>query len=439
MKTALVIPKGKKEMPGIKTVARPSLGVCYLKAFLKEKKGQEVKVFHQVDETNDQMVGKILDYGANIVGFSTMSCVFPTGISIANSLKAKSGDIVTIFGGEHISGYYADEEKFGLLTRMFFENPSIDFAIPFEGEYALAGLIRALEEKLDLDNVPGIVFRRGDKVMITPPIGRVENLDDLPIADRTDLPYDKYCSANEPPLEYMHTTRGCPYGCTYCSCPISNKGKPRSNSADRVVDELIHIYTNFKRRDFFFADELFTFNRKRIKEICKRLIEEEIDVNWRIFARVSDVAKGRLDLDLMRRAGLRRLFFGVESMNPETLKRINKKTNPEQIKQAVEIAHGTGIEVWGSLMMGYPWESEEDLRKSLDDYLIMVDSGQIIHTYVALITPFPGTPFHTFCIENNLILDPNYVYSDCTYPVIKTPMPMEKLRDIFESFLERLK
>ncbi|TSD01391.1 MAG: radical SAM protein [Parcubacteria group bacterium Athens0714_25] len=443
MKIALVVPCGQKNMNAMGNVARPPLGACYLMAYLKANGYADVRVFHQIDETDEEMIEKIISFNPNVVGFSTMSCVFPNGVLLARSLKIKKPNIVTVFGGEHITGIFVDETKYGssTLSQTLKNHPEIDFAVPFEGEITLLELVQTLKIGSNFSEVDGIAFIRNGELFATKSRQRISNLDTLPIADRSDLPYEKYHSIDESPfLEYLHTTRGCKFRCKYCATPISNPGKVVACSAERIIKEIQFLYDTFDRTWFFFCDELFTFDPIRVEKFCRGLIRGGLsrEIHWRCFARVDDVSRGKINLALMKKAGCNGLFFGIESMNPETLRRLGKGTNPEQVKTAVETATEAGIDVWSSLMIGYPWETERKLHKSLNDYLFFVKKGLIKHTYVAFITPFPGTEFYRQCIKNDWIIRSDFLESDCSYPVLKTPLSKEVLIKIYQNFLSKV-
>jgi radical SAM superfamily enzyme YgiQ (UPF0313 family) len=443
MKIALVVPNGQKNMNAMGTIARPPLGVCYLKAYLLQNNFFEVKIFHQIDETNDEMLTKIISFNPSVVGFSTMSCVFPDGIHLAKSLKIIDPNIFTIFGGEHISGIFVDETKYGssILTATLKNYPEIDFVIPFEGELTFLELLETIKVNGTFSNVAGIAFLKNEKVIITKSRSRIYDLDALPIADRSDLPYEKYHSPDDSPyLEYLHTTRGCKFKCKYCATPVSSPGKIAACSAERILEEITFLHHQYNRKDFFFCDELFTFDPDRVKIFCRRLIETGLSqkIHWRCFARVDDISKGKVDLSLMKNAGCNGLFFGIESMNAETLRRLGKGTNPTQVTIAIETTAKAGIDAWGSLMIGYPWETEEALKKSLGKYLNLVNQGWIKHTYIAFITPFPGTTFYQDCLRNNWIANPNFLKLNCNKPVLKTPIKESVLIEIYQDFLKKV-
>ena len=441
MKVALVAPGGKKEMEGMNQVARPPLGVCYLKSYL-ENNGHDARVFHQVCESNSELTEKVLEFNPNLTGFSTMSCVFDESVKLAQKLKEQNSDIITVFGGEHVTGCFAEDQKYepGFFKESC-ERDGIDYFIPFEGEKPLLNLIKGLESRLHKQDIKGILFKDNGEWKYTGQVPRVMNLDELPSPDRSDLPYDKYCSIDEASdLEYMHTGRGCRFKCSYCATPVSNPGRVVANSAERVLDEMEDRYKNHGRTHFFFADELFTFDPMRVAKICQGIKDRGLQgkIQYRVFARVDDVAKDKLDLKTLKESGCNGLFFGVESMNQETLNRLRKGTTPEMIEQAINKTYESGIPVWSSLMIGYPWENEEQLNSCLDRYAKLVEQGKVAHTYSAFITPFPGTDFHHYCRSNDLIINPNYLRSDCSTPSLKTLIPGEKLIEIYNNFRRRI-
>ena len=441
MRVALVVPGGKKEMEGMNQVARPPLGVCYLKSYLQEN-GHEARVFHQMDETDSELVQKISEYDPQLTGFSTMSCVYDEGADLARRLKSVNPKMKTVFGGEHVTGCYAEDQRYesGFLKNSC-DQEGIDYFIPFEGEKPLLNLVSGLENKTSEEDISGILFKQDGKWKYTGQVPRIQNLDELPIPDRSDLPYEKYCSVDESnDLEYMHTGRGCKFKCSYCATPISSPGKVVANSAKRVLDDMQDRYENHGRTNFFFADELFTYDPERVADICKGIEDRGMKgkINYRIFARVDDVSKGKINLDMLKESGCNGLFFGIESMNAETLKRLRKGTTPEMIEEAINKTYNSGIPVWTSLMVGYPWETETQLRESLKKYE-EISKGKVFHTYSTFITPFPGTEFHYNCRKNDLITNQDYLRSDCSIPSLKTPISEERLIEIHKDFRRRIK
>ncbi len=443
MRIALVVPNGQRDMNAMGNVARPPLGVCYLKSYLAREGFSDVKIFHQVDENNSELIEKILSFKPNIVGFSVMSCAFSKGVLLAKLIKKHNSEIKTVFGGEHITGIFVDETRYGskMMTKTLKNNNCIDFLIPFEGEISLSNLVKGICEQKSFEMIKGIVYRDFAGIHLNTKEVRIENLDDIPIADRGDLPYKKYHSIDDAnDLEYMHTTRGCKYNCTYCATPVSNPGSVAKNSAARIFSEMDLLFNQFKRKSFFFCDELFTADPERIRELCHALIDSGIgsQVDWRVFARVDDVSEGKIDLLLMKRAGLKGLFFGVESLNLRTLRKLGKKTTVNQVRRAIEITHNAGIDVWCSLMIGYPWETEAELMETITNYLTIKDAGFVRHTYVAFITPFPGTPFYNFCVRNKLISNHRFLELNCNEPVLRTPIKNKRLIEIYNDFLVRI-
>ena len=177
------------------------------------------------------------------------------------------------------------------------------------------------------ETVSGLAYREPDGQIrrneLRPPI---PDLDSLPLparhlrrpvrlrpADNADLHAD------------IFTSRGCPGRCAYCAGGLFGK-KFRFRSADSVVDEMISIHRDYGTRHFYFVDDAMTMDRDRARRICERLIGEQHGFTWHMMTRIDAVDEELLEL--AARAGCVQIEFGVESGNPETLKRIHNRIRP---------------------------------------------------------------------------------------------------------------
>jgi radical SAM superfamily enzyme YgiQ (UPF0313 family) len=138
-------------------------------------------------------------------------------------------------------------------------------------------------------------------------------------------------------------------------------------------------------REISFEDDNFTDHRKRLTELCNRLIDEEIELVWSVNARIDTVDEEMLKL--MRRAGCWYISYGVESGSQETLDRIGKKITLDMIRQRIELTRTCGIEAKGFFIIGFPWETEQAIRETVDFALSLPLSDLNIFP----LTPFPGT------------------------------------------------
>jgi radical SAM superfamily enzyme YgiQ (UPF0313 family) len=149
--------------------------------------------------------------------------------------------------------------------------------------------------------------------------------------------------------------------------------------------DLIKHLMQLGYREISFEDDNFTDHRTRLTEICTRLIDERIDLSWSVNARIDTVNEDMLRL--MRRAGCWYISYGVESGNQETLDRIGKKITLDLIRERVELTRRCGIEAKGFFIIGFPWETEQTIRETVDFALSLPLSDLNIFP----LTPFPGT------------------------------------------------
>ncbi len=424
MKVLLISPSTGKEDQQVARVRKEPLGACYISAFLR-KNGHFTRVIDQFDKSDNQVLNEVKSFQPDIVGFSTMTYNYPDGILLAERIKQENKNIPIIFGGSHASG-----------VPEIVKEKVIDFAVIGEGEKTTLELINFLQEKNnDFEKIKGISFLKNNKVIITPSRPRIKNLDSLPFPDRSNLPMKKYKGYglkypyNRNNLATIHSARGCRYSCTFCSSVVTWKGDWFARSAKNVVDEMEHLINDYKINDIFFADEDFMKDKNRIYEICDEIIRRKISISWTCFSKITDIEHNLLKR--MKEAGCTGPMVGIESMNDETLKKIAKKITTNDIKDAVKIMNEEGMITWGTYMIGYPWETFEELNSGLKK----LKKLKVDYIYLAFITPFPGTPFYNQCKKDNLINTDDFRQYDCTRTVLKTPLPQcdyYKMRRKFE-------
>jgi radical SAM superfamily enzyme YgiQ (UPF0313 family) len=183
----------------------------------------------------------------------------------------------------------------------------------------------------------------------------------------------------------MITSRGCPWKCTYCSSHVTMGRRYRFLSADYVVAEFEELYHQHGVKNIVIWDDLFTFKHDRVYEICNRLIQKGIKVNWSCMSRTD-----RMEPDLaqiMRQAGCRMISFGIESGNEGTLARIRKNVKLDVVEKAIESCRKAGIRTQGSFILGFPWETPEEME---DTIRFALKSRLEIAIFFSF-TPYPGT------------------------------------------------
>lgn len=281
------------------------------------------------------------------------------------------------------------------------ETPA-DAVVMGEGELTAVELAAATAAGRGPAGIKGVAYLENGAVKINPDRELIENLDSIAMPAWDLFDQDLYIHSSTSilpsPRAYVITTRGCPYQCTYCYHPFQNQ-RIRSHSAERVVAEIKLLKERYGVKGIVFGDDLFTVDKKRVREVCRLLIEGAVGVKWMAAARVNTV-----DLELlkyMREAGCVSLGFGVESASPVILKNIKKYATAEQAAAAIKACREAGIYPACSFMIGNVGETPE----TVEDSVRFMIANDLPPTTFFFSTPYPGTELYAYAKEKGLIKD----------------------------------
>jgi radical SAM superfamily enzyme YgiQ (UPF0313 family) len=223
---------------------------------------------------------------------------------------------------------------------------------------------------------------------------RIHNLDDTPLPNY-DILMDKYSSEG---YAHLLTSRGCPYSCRFCASNSLWHRKLTYKSVGRILKEMEIIYNRFRPNHFTFWDEVFTVNRKRLAEFCSRY---DLPAKWRCDTR-ADVISDEM-VAMMKKAGCDQMSIGVECASDATLKYIGKHERRADFVNAAEILNRHNIQWKAYCMIGFPNETEEDIRETLR----FTKSLKPFRITLSFFTPYIGTDMFAECKRLGLITD-NY-------------------------------
>ena len=266
----------------------------------------------------------------------------------------------------------------------------------------------------DCDENCSIKQRDGIRIVNNGPREFIQDLDSLPFPAYDLMPLEKYTVLGHR-LEHfpMITSRGCPFGCRYCSSSLFLGRKFRARSPKNVVDEIEWLVGDFKAKYIAFSDDTFTLSKRRVIEICDEIIKRNLDIKWSCSSRVDTISKELLEK--MKDAGCSAIYYGVESASQRVLNYYKKRINLERVKEAVKLTKKAGIEVICSFIIGSPYETKEDMKATLKFALkLNPDYAQF-----SILTPYPGTDIYREAKEKNLLLTENFDNYTAGKPVIK--------------------
>ncbi len=340
------------------------LGITYLGTILKNN-GFSV---HLLDATaknwdNEKVLQWVKLIQPDVIGFGVLTSSFLPTMDLVKDIKQWNPSVKVVLGN-----YFATIEGENILRKY---GDIVDFCVRGEGETTLLELCRWLEKNSDKNpvDIKGITFQdRNHKIIATPDRPLEMNLDKIPFPDRTLVKYHYTLNINglvvpNSNFTCMVSSRGCPYNCSYCSCSRFAKQHWRPRSPKNVVEELAQLveqgYT-----DVNFVDDNFTLRADRVIEICKRIKQEKIDINWHVDGR-TDQASPEM-FYWMHKAGCRMIWLGFESVNQRILNIYNKKTKASQFVQTIKNIRKGGIDlVVGVFMVGGPTETLDEIKRTL--------------------------------------------------------------------------
>ncbi|MGM0608821.1 MAG: B12-binding domain-containing radical SAM protein [Candidatus Muiribacteriota bacterium] len=384
----LFLTSAAPEKAGFSTAEkRPPLGLATLMAVLK-KDGHTIHFSDQYLQPTPILDGDFLRREKiDIVGIYSNTICYKSTLEMLNKLQkqreTKKWNGKIMIGGPHTAVGYKDIPDF------------VDHIVIGEGEISVKKII-------DGKITDRIVY--GEKV---------KDLDKLPMPAWEELihrPYNyKMHWTNKFPVYTMNTSRGCPFKCTFCSVNAVWGSEYRYMAGARIVNDLEIMINYYGAKVIFFREDHFTLNKKRVVEFCESILKKNIKIDWFCETRVDN-----LDYEyqlLMKRAGCKFFYIGVESGSQRMLDFYNKGETVEQFIKAFDIAKKVGINTYASFVVGFPTEKEED--KLATENLIKKIKPDFVgkNVFVGL----PGSKLYDYLKENKL-----YEYEDeqkILYPI----------------------
>ena len=393
MRILLINPPSENNLPSeVPTIVNeergynPPLGLMYIASYVKKYSDHEITIIDsQVEELSlDQLKERIRICDPDVIGMTVMSFTLIDCLKVADASRKINKDVIIVLGGPHPNLY--PNETINLRN--------IDFLVLGEGEINFLDLMNNLRNP---ENVKGIVYKDGNKAIITESSKLIDNLDAVPFPDRRMTPYKRYTSllAKNNYITTMITSRGCPYKCIFCDRPHLGKVF-RARSAKNVVQEIKECY-GIGITEILIYDDTFTIDRKRVVDICNLIIKSRMKISWDIRARVNTVDFPLLKL--LKKAGCDRIHYGVEAGNDDILRILQKGITKKQVKEAFALTKKADIQTLAYFMIGSPRETKETILESIN-FAKELDPDYVHFT---ITTPFPGTYLYYLGLKEKII------------------------------------
>lgn len=323
----------------------------------------EVEFFDGFFDSDDVIIKGCSD--AAIVGISATSPQMKHALHLAERIKSINRDVWIVLGGYHPSS----------LPQETVNNPQVDAVVIGEGEESMLRIVK------------------GDrsKILWTRPI---QDLDQLPWPDRDLIKVERTIALTEKNdgerIMSIQGGRGCHVSCVFCAERVISERNVRRRNVTLLVDEIEHVVDKYNIDLLKFCDpEINPLpHREWVKNFCREVIKRSVDVEFGANIHASNVDKEMFKL--MKQAGFRDVWIGVESGSPRILKAMKKGVTVELVKKAFKLAKTAGLRTRGYFMVGMPEEDTTDvamtfkLAEELNPHVLGL----------TILAPYPGTEIY---------------------------------------------
>jgi anaerobic magnesium-protoporphyrin IX monomethyl ester cyclase len=345
------------------------IGLYYVAAVLKAKQYDvEILNWYNIHETPHKISEILTRKKPDVIGFSIFNANRWGGIEIARLAKKLNPRVKIVFGG--IGATFLWEH---LLTHF----QEIDFVVIGEGEHTFLNLLTRLDsgQPEAIETINGIAYRTPGAARRTAKAETICQLDALP------MPSEYF------EFQHLALTRGCTAQCIFCGSPRFWGRKVRSHSADYFVQQIERLYQK-GIRFFYFSDDTFTLHKKRVVEICQKIIAKKLDITWNAIARVDQVNEDILGW--MRKAGCIQISYGVESGSAKIRNFLRKNISTADIRSAFGLTQKYGIMARAYIIYGCPQESWQTIQETID----LINEIKPLSIVCYILDIFPGTELY---------------------------------------------
>lgn len=358
---------------------------------------------------------------ADVYLFSPMTVNLPFALEIADLVKRLYPKSKTVFSGVVATPLHEEVAA----------HSSVDFVVCGRGEYALPHLLDAICGQGNLQRVGNLCYRAPSGEIVKSGIT-------YPWLPADELPFPKidlFPADTGLDLRYIRQVYalGCPYTCGFCT--IQTIGRhPSYFPVERVLDEIRAYRAHYgPHHNIYFGDETFTINTKRTLAICYAL-EQEGGILYDCQTRLNLVE----DLDMLaalERSGCRWVELGIESLNQATQDVFKQRTKLDSLLKTLRRLQDAGLPVCSFLVNGFPNQTVDDMRRSIDLVGELIEQGLLQASYLFGLVPYPGSDLYHFPERYGMILHHHdyKLYHEDLPPVFSTAYATAN--EIYEVFL----
>ncbi len=362
------------------------MGLGYLSHTLKTERGDATRILDArlLRASSEKVVRAADDYGPDFIGVTSMTFEAPEALELIGLLKKKLPQVPIALGGPHATGYGPS-----LLDKC-----DADYLVMGEGERTAVELLDALEGKRDLSSIKGLAFRADGQAAFNETRGPIDDMDGLE-PDWDALAPERYFGwwtrnamntvARSNRRLPVFFSRGCPIGCSYCHRIFGRKY--RVFSIEKTVASMLELRDRRGVREFEIIDDNFNLKLDHAKAVMSEIIGRRLGASLTF---TNGLRADKMDLELltlMKKAGVYRIDYAIESASPRVQKMVHKNLDLDRAREVVNQTAGMGFVTGAYYMLGFPEETIEEMETTVE-YALSLQNHVSSFFYLM---PFPGT------------------------------------------------
>jgi len=372
-------------------------GLGYISAVLLEN-GYEVEIYNQdLHHYPESHLQEYLDNSKfDVVGLNFISGYYQyrKTLKISEAINRSKNRPYFIIGGHGPT----PEPEF------FMRKTGADAVVMGEGEITVIELLNALKNRKPFYGVKGMAFRDGSKYVVNGRRPLIEDVNTISFPAYELFPMEYYrllrppkCENNDFAIPVL-SGRGCTFKCNFCY-RMDTGFRPRSNES--IIEEIKMLKKDYRATYIVFGDELLMSSKERMISLCNDFMKHKLNIKWQCNGRLNFATKDILNL--MKMAGCVFVNYGIEAVDDQILKNMNKALTTKQIVKGIEATLEVGMSPGFNIIFGNIGENRETLMKDVD-FLLKYDDGAQLRT-IKPVTPYPGTPLYYYAINKGLLKD----------------------------------
>ena len=353
----------------------------------------------------------IKSFEPDIVGFQMLTSNRVSAYHLIEHIHKNQPDIKIVIGGIHAT----------IMFRQLLKKFPYVIAILGEGEITFAELAGKLfQPNINLNEIDGIAFYKNDSLVTTKTRKLIENLDDLPFPK-----HDIFFEDGKRTSVCLLTTRGCPFGCSFCCLDVISRKKVRKRSVGNIIAEIEWLLSKYPRiTDIWIHDDTFFIDNERVIEFCDEVIKRKLKVAFTCSGRMKPLSERMIKK--LEQANFRKVLLGLESGDEGILKTSHKMITQADVINAFTLFSKSKISITAFLIVGLPGEN---IKTILETARLIKKVQKIKYVYyndVSVLAVYPGTEIYEIAKKNGMI-DDNYWLTDKPNPIFTVEHSEEKL------------